>query len=92
MTRMIENKDYELIPGDGNYWNIRILTGDYIETEFRYNTISIKEDEKVHYETEVVKSTRGEDWEADADIDWHFVTAEILTNIFEIAAENSSKH
>ena len=45
LSQMIELEDYELIPSpeDEQAWNVRILTGDYIETVLRFGTISINE-------------------------------------------------
>jgi len=39
---LIELKDYELIPaeGDDQAWAVRILTGDYIETVLQFQAIS----------------------------------------------------
>lgn len=39
---MIELKDYELIPADGDdqAWAVRILTGDYVETVLQFQAIS----------------------------------------------------
>ena len=40
---MKENKDYELIPDEGDSWQVRILTGDFIETVVQFNTISFND-------------------------------------------------
>ena len=39
---LIELKDYELIPADGDdqAWAVRILTGDYVETVLQFQAIS----------------------------------------------------
>jgi len=41
-----ENIDYELIPSstDDNHWNVRFLTGDYIETVIAYGKIALEGD------------------------------------------------
>ena len=36
---MIENKHYELIPGEDDKWNVRILEGPYTETIIQYGTL-----------------------------------------------------
>ena len=36
---MIENKQYELIPGEDDKWNVRILEGPYTETIIQYGTL-----------------------------------------------------
>lgn len=40
-----ENVQYELIPGEdqSNYWKIRILEGDYIETVFTFGALRVDE-------------------------------------------------
>lgn len=38
-----ENKQYELIPGDENYWKVRVLEGDFIECVLTYGSISFDE-------------------------------------------------
>lgn len=38
-----ENVDYELIPGDGEHWYIRVKEGDYIESVLSFGKISIDE-------------------------------------------------
>ena len=36
----IENKNFVLVPEeDQNFWKVRILTGDFIETVFQYGTV-----------------------------------------------------
>jgi hypothetical protein len=45
-TGLYENKDYQLVPADGDLWRVRFLTGDYPETVIEYGKITIKgEDE-----------------------------------------------
>lgn len=39
-----ENRDYKLIPTDGEYWNIEILSGDYSSCVIGYSKISINEE------------------------------------------------
>lgn len=53
---LVENKDFELIPGDEEHWYIRILTGEYIETVMSFGKISVDEktdvisfDVTIHY-------------------------------------------
>ena len=40
---LIELKDYELIPDNDNIndWNVRILSGDFVETVLKFGAISI---------------------------------------------------
>ena len=38
-----ENEQYQLIPGDENYWKVRILEGEFIECVVTYGKISFDE-------------------------------------------------
>ena len=42
---LIELKDYELIPDNDNIndWNVRILSGNFVETVLKFGAISINE-------------------------------------------------
>jgi len=40
---LIENEDYELIPGDEEHWHIRIKTGDFIESVISFGQIKVDE-------------------------------------------------
>lgn len=46
--KLIELKDYELIPAedDEQAWAVRILTGDYVETVLRYGAIGFNQEEE----------------------------------------------
>lgn len=39
-----ENKQYELIPGEHNYWKVRILEGDYSQCIFSYGVVQFDEE------------------------------------------------
>lgn len=39
----VQNRDYELIPGDNNFWKVRLLTGDFIETVYQYGEVKFDE-------------------------------------------------
>ena len=45
MSKMLENKDYELIPSssDSTVWHVRILSGDFTETIVKFGSISFNE-------------------------------------------------
>lgn len=83
---MIENQDYQLIPGDKESWNIRFLKGPFIETVISFGKLEIKEDSdllsfniEVEYtpdDTITVKNTELQ--EASGE-----VLKSILTNILE---------
>jgi len=48
---MKENEDYELVPSEvGEHWDIRILTGEFIETVFNFGAIKVSDDgESLNY-------------------------------------------
>ncbi len=45
MSKMLENKDYELIPSsaDSTVWHVRILSGDFTETVVKFGSIAFNE-------------------------------------------------
>ena len=80
---MIENKDFELIPFEEEHWNIRILSGPYIETVFYFKGIKIIDGEdKLRFGTQVIEHQMG-DWDWHNDLDWHAVTRNVLLSIFD---------
>jgi len=81
---MEENKDYELTPGNHDHWNIRILTGEYVETVFNFGAIKVSDDgESLNYSSEIISHQFGEDWNPDSDLSWHETTGNILLDILE---------
>lgn len=87
---MTENEDYELTPGSGEYWNIRVLTGKYVETVFFFGAITVNDDEEsLSYNATVVENPFDEDHNFEDDLDWHKVTGNILYNIIETAVKNA---
>lgn len=44
MMKMHENVDYELIPTENEFWQIRILSGDFVETVIQYGTLKVVDD------------------------------------------------
>lgn len=44
MMKMYENVDYELIPTENEFWQIRILSGDFVETVIQYGTLKVVDD------------------------------------------------
>ena len=62
-----ENEDYELVPNNNDGWDIRILTGDYVETVFTFGKIVVMESEEgLSFDFEVVSTPdpdlTAEDW------------------------------
>lgn len=45
LTVMKENIDYELIPiEDAEHWNVRIKTGEFIETVFQFGALKVNDE------------------------------------------------
>lgn len=85
---MQENVDYELVPDDDNGWNLRILTGPFIETVFKFGLLQVTEDgEHLRYNTDIISTPNDEI--SDDNEDWHQATGDILINILERAALNN---
>lgn len=38
-----EDKQYRLIPGEQNYWKVRILEGDFVECVITYGSVAFDE-------------------------------------------------
>ena len=57
--KMIENTDYELIPSpnDSTVWQVRLLTGDYVETIIEFDTIRLNEiKEHISFNFNIIES------------------------------------
>lgn len=84
----IENKDYEFIPGDKDDWQIRFLTGDFIESVIQYGTIRMEDGEQMtfdfHVETSPDKTLNSENEELQKH------AGDILISIIEDAIENKA--
>ena len=67
-----ENVDYELVPVDGPNemgWEIRILTGDFVETIIRYGQLRYhEEDDNIHFDFFVTKSPDPDATENNVDL------------------------
>ena len=55
---MIELKDYELVPSDEDEqaWNVRLLTGTFVETVLRFGAISLNEEGIMSFNFYVISS------------------------------------
>jgi len=81
---MQENKDYELIPADGEHWHVRILSGEFIETVFYFKEMTLRDSEEhLKFGTKVVKHQMGDDWDYNEDIAWHKLTGKVLTSLMD---------
>jgi hypothetical protein len=84
----IENKDYEFIPGNNDDWQIRFLTGDFIESVIQYGTIRMEDGEQMtfdfHVETSPDKTLNSENEELQKH------AGDVLISIIEDAIENKA--
>lgn len=81
---MIENKDYELIPGENDHWHIRILSGKFIETVFYYKELQLRESqEHLKFGTIVTQHQMDVDWDYHNDVEWHKLTGNILISLMD---------
>jgi hypothetical protein len=87
-----ENVDYELIPVDGpndQAWEVRILTGDYVETVIRFGSIRFDEvDEHIHFDFFVSYSPDSSLNEGDEGLQQQ--AAAILSDVLETAVEEKT--
>ena len=82
--RMIENKDYEIIPNpeDSHSWQIRILKGDFLETVIQFGTIAFNEiKDHFSYNFDIIETPDYGLTKDDKDL--HFVLTRILEDIIE---------
>jgi hypothetical protein len=67
---LVENEDYELVPGDQEHWHIRIKQGEYIESVISFGAIKVNEksmelnfDFTLHYSPDDDLSTDDNDFQ-----------------------------
>jgi len=80
---MKENVDYELVSGPDkeDHWNIRILTGEFIETVINFGAIKVSEDgEHLNFDFSVNYSPVGD---SDDNVDLQSTAGKILLAIIE---------
>ena len=88
---MKQNEDYELIPGNGENWDVRILTGDFTETVLNFSKLKVTEDgEHLSFNFDIV-STPDLELNADENIDLQNVAGVILSDILEEASKHHLK-
>lgn len=82
-NKLVENVDYELIPGAGENWDIRILTGEFVETIINYKQLQVADDgEHLTFNFNVVTSP-DEGLDAETNMDLQNAAAMILSDILE---------
>lgn len=86
----IENKDYEFIPDDqeNDDWQIRFLSGNFIESVIKYGTIRIIEGEQMSFGFDIISSPDDTLTSDNEDLQNH--AGDILISIIEDAIENKA--
>lgn len=79
---MKEGLDYELIPGEEDFWHIRILKGPFVETVYHYNKVYIDEQLDALKYTASIISTPDTELTLD-DVEFQKQIGEILISVFE---------
>ena len=75
-----ENEDYELIPGQNEHWNVRILDGQFTETVIEFEKLKLTEDgQSLKFSFEIISSP---DVEVSKDnIDLQVYAKDVLSTI-----------
>jgi hypothetical protein len=82
MKSIKENEDYELIIGEDDFWNIRILSGPYTETVYQYNHLKLDEKtDTLRFNASII-STPDDDL-SENDVEFQKYIGEILFDILE---------
>lgn len=82
--KLEEGTDYELVPSDGENWNIRILTGEFVETVLQYDKLTVSDDaEYITFNFDLVSSPDPELKEENIDLQRH--AGALLSSILESA-------
>lgn len=85
-NQLKENVDYELIPGDGENWDVRMLEGPYPETVVSFNELKVSDDaQHLKFNFDLVSSPDEELSEDDLGLQQHM--ADVLSAILENAAQ-----
>lgn len=87
--KMRENEDYELIPGDGDAWHVRIKSGDFVEMVLEFGAISFNE-VKDHLSFSFTIVSKPDIIITEDNEDLQFVCARILEDIIERGLEEGS--
>ena len=82
---LTENVDYELIPSEGENWDIRILSGDFTETVLKFGELKVSEDaEYMTFNFDVVSSPNNELSDSNSDLQEY--ASMILSSVLENAS------
>ena len=81
-----ENVDYELIPSEGENWDVRILSGQFTETVVQFGKLVVAEDgEHLTFDFDIVSSPDLELTHVSTDLQKHVgnCLSAILENIVD---------
>ena len=86
---MLEDTDYELIPGSGENWDIRFLTGDFTETVINFTNLEVcDKEERINFS---IVSTPDTTLDAETDYELQKAAGEVLAAVLESAIEVAKK-
>lgn len=84
-NKLEENVDYELIPGQGENWDVRLLEGSFPETVVAFNKLQVSEDgEHMKFNFDLISSPDPDLTEDNLELQQHM--ADVLQAILENAA------
>lgn len=96
MSKLEENIDYELIPAENDFWQVRILTGDYVESVIQYGSIKLDgkntkkpDDVEISFDFQLISSP-DEDLNIN-NVDFQLYCGQLLTSILENAFANNEQ-
>lgn len=85
-----ENVDYELIPSEGENWDVRLLTGEFTETVIQYKELRVDENEEhLKFNFDIVSSP--DLGLTDEEYALQKRVGDVLFSILETAAEATTK-
>ena len=84
-NKLEENVDYELIPSEGENWDVRLLEGPFPETVIAFNQLKVSDDgEHLKFNFDLVSSPNAELTEENEELQQHI--ADIFNALLEQAA------
>lgn len=85
----VENTDYELVPSEGENWDIRILSGNFTETVLQFGKLVVSDDgEHMSFNFDVVSSPDLELTDENSDLQVH--AGKLLSSILENAVATTA--
>lgn len=90
MEELKENIDYELIPSEGENWDIRVLSGEYTEAVLKFGELKVSDDEEhMTFNFDVVSSPDESLTAEDGGLQQRasMILSAILTNAITIASQ-----